>query len=181
MTLDELKSDWQQSVAPKSEVELQQMISQKASSVFYRTKLKVIVESIALVVFPVVFLTGLDAERNEAWVNFLVILTAAVGITNNLWLYYGISANRLNTNLKESLLKVKRKLQGQILLAVIFSSLLNGSVFLFFFFRIPFTLEKIGLLVLLLVVGVFIRTGAEVWRWQKNSQRIDQCLSALTY
>ncbi|MEM8968455.1 MAG: hypothetical protein AAGE93_18695 [Bacteroidota bacterium] len=181
MTLDELKLDWQQSVAPKSDTELQQMISQKTSSVFYRTKLKTIIETIALIIFPVVFLTGLDAERNEDWVNILVILTAAVGIANNLWLYHGLSAEHLNTNLKESLLKVKRKLQGQILFAVVFSSLLSGSVFLFFFFRTPFILEKIGALILLLVVGIIIRTSAEVWRWQKLNRYIDQCLFALIH
>ncbi len=179
MTLDELKSDWQQPVSQKTSTEIQQMISKKASSVFYRTKLKAIIETMAFIAFVVVFMTGLDPERNEAWVNILLLLTAALGIINNLWLFRGLSTIVSDSDLTTSLLKVKKKLRGQILFAVIFSSLLFGSVFLFFFFRTPFTVEKAGLLVMLLILSIGIRSGAEIWRSQKHIRQVDDCLSAL--
>lgn len=181
MTLDELKSDWQQPVNPKSSNEIQQMISQKASSVFYRTKLKVIVETVAFVVSIAVFMTGLDPERNAAWVNTVLLLVAAAGITNNLWLYRTLSATMSDNNIKTSLLRFKKRLQGQILFAVVFSSLLFGSVLLFFFLRVPLTTEKVGLLIMLLILSIGIRTGAETWRWQKHIRQIDDCLLSLTH
>lgn len=181
MTLDELKSDWQQPVSPKSSHEIQQMISQKASSVFYRTKLKVIIETVAFVVLVLVFMTGLDPERNASWVNIVLLLVAAVGITNNLWLYRRLSATVLNDNIKTSLIQFKKKLQEQMLFAIVFSSLLFGSVFLFFFLRVPLTAEKVGLLIMLLILSIGIRSGIEVWRWQKHIHQIDDCLSSLNH
>ena len=181
MTLDELKSDWQQPVSPKSSDEIKRMVSQKASSVFYRTKLKTIVETVAFIVFVVVFMTGLDPERNASWVNVVLLLVAAVGITNNLWLYRRLSATMSDNNVKISLLRFKKKLQGQIFFAIVFSSLLFGSVFLFFFLRVPLTAGKVGLLIMLLILSIGIRTGIEVGRWQKHIRQIDDCLSSLTH
>lgn len=181
MTLNELKSEWQQPFGQKSSAEIEQIISQKASSVFLRTKLKVILETVAFTALIVIFMTGLDPERNETWVNILLLLVASLGIANNLWLYRGLSATVPNLDLKSSLFKLKKRLQGQIIFAIVFSTMFFGSIFLFFFFRVPFTSEKIGLLIALLVVSIGIRTAVEVRRWLKHIRQLDEYLFQLVH
>lgn len=181
MTLDELKSEWQQPIDQKSKGEVEQIISKKAASVFLRTKLKVIIETVAFLALIVVFMTGLDPERNQAWVNILLLLVASLGIANNLWLYRGLSATVPNLDLKTSLFKLKKRLQGQIIFSIAFSSLFFGSVFLFFFFRTPLTSEKVGLLVAMLVISIGIRTRVEVGRWLKHIRQLDDYLFQLTH
>ncbi|MGD1893906.1 MAG: hypothetical protein ACFB15_25340 [Cyclobacteriaceae bacterium] len=181
MTLDELKSEWQQPYDQKSNAEVEQIISNKASSVFFRTKLKVIIETVAFTALILIFMTGLDSERNETWVNALLIVVVILGIANNLWLYRGLSATIPNLDLRTSLFRHKKRLQGQIIFSVVFSSMFFGSVFLFFFFRTPFTSEKIGLLVALLIVSIGIRTVVEVGRWLKHIRQLDEYLFQLAH
>ncbi|MEQ9439773.1 MAG: hypothetical protein RIG62_12035 [Cyclobacteriaceae bacterium] len=181
MSLDELKSEWQRNPAHKSEADIQQSVAKQTASVFSRTKRKVLIETAAFLLLILVFMTGLDPERNEGWVNALLLFVVGLGIMNNFWLYHSLLVNPQSSDLITSLYKARTKLWQQIMFASIFSALFFGSVFLFFFLRIPLTPEKAGLLLLLLTVSIGTRTGVEVWRWRNHIRQLDQSLAELTH
>ena len=156
-------------------------VARQTAPVYTKTKLKVWIETIAFLLLLLVFMTGLDPERNQGWINALLVVVVGVGILNNLWLYRSLSVNAQGDDLKTSLQKTKKKLWQQLWLASIFSALFFGTVFLFLFQRIALSSEKLGLLLLFLVASISIRTGVEVWRWQKHIRQLDQSLADLVY
>ena len=139
------------------------------------------IESLAFLVLLLVFMTGLDAPRNADWVNALLCFAVGIGIFNNVWLYRSLTVNAHSDDLKTSIQLVKKRLWQQVLFAGIFSVLFFGSVFLFLSLRTALSPEKTALLFLLLMASIGVRTGAEVWRWQKHIRQLDQSLAALAY
>nr|WKN38461.1 hypothetical protein K4G66_07065 [Tunicatimonas sp. TK19036] len=181
MSLDELKSTWQQNPTSRSEADIQQTVAKQTDSVFSRTKLKVWIETAVFLLALLVFMTGLDAENKPLWVNGFLCMAAGIGILNNLWLYRSLTVNNRSDDLKTSLQKTRQKLWQQILFAGVFSAVFFGSVFLFLAWRGSYSPEKIGLLLLLLIASIGIRTGMEIWRWRKHIRQLDQSLAELTY
>lgn len=180
MTLDELKSQWPQDISAKSETEIQQMVSRKTSGVFSKTRIKALIETLAFLLLILVFMTGLDPERNRAWVNIFLVLTVGTGIVNNLLLYRNLSINPLADDLAIALRKTRDRLGQQIVISGVFSALFFGSIFLFLTLRVSLTPEKTGWLILFLVGSIGLRTGVEIRRWQQHIRQIDQSLKDLS-
>ena len=179
MELDELKQSWQQENKKKNEQQVQTMMKQRVSSVFSRVKLRAIIESVALLLALLVFFTGLDADRNAAWVNILFALALLIGIANNWLLYRSTTVNAAGANLLVSLQNVNQQLQWQIRLAVVFSVLLFVGMFAFLLLRIPMTDQKLLVVLLMLPASIGIRTWFEVRQWQRYRAAVQQSVAEL--
>ncbi len=180
MELDEMKQSWQQENEKKNEQQVQTMMKQRASTVFSKVKLRVILESVALLLALLVFFTGLDADQNAAWVNILFASALLIGIANNWVLYRRIAVNVAGANLLVSLQNVNHQLQWQIRLAVVFSVLLFVGVFAFLLLRVPMTDQKLLVVLLVLPASIGIRTWFEVRQWQRNRAVVQQSVAELT-
>lgn len=180
MKLDELKQQWQQEHASKSEPEIRQMIRGRSSSIYRSIRLKTILESIAFVVVLFVFMTGLDADKNALWVNIFFTVVVALGIANNLILYRSLTFNAQGESLQVSLQKVVNRLWWQIQLSVVFSILFFGGMLTFLLARVPLTDEKVMLAFLLLAFSIGIRTWFEVSKLRKSIRHLNLCLLELT-
>ena len=179
MKLDELKQSWQQQNEEKSEQQLKAMTKQHIFSVFSRIKLRAVIESVAFLLVLLVFFTGLDADRNTAWVNTLFALALLVGIANNWLLYRRMTINAKGVNLVASLQNVHRQLRWQILFAVAFSLLLFVSAFAFLLLRVPLTDQKIMMVLFILPASIGIRTWFEVRQWQQHMTLVQYSLEEL--
>ncbi len=179
MKLDELKQAWQQENEVKSEQQLHEMTKQCVRSVFSKIKLRAILESVALLLALLVFFTGLDANKNAAWVNALFALAILVGVSNNWLLYRRTSLNAKGENLISSLERVSLRLRWQIRLAVVFSALLFVGAFAFLLWRVPLTDQKLMVVFLGLPAIIGIRTWFEVRRWQRSLRFVRYNLTEL--
>ena len=180
MELDELKQNWQSETTPKNERQLMQTIKKRSASVFTRTKLKAILESLALLLALIVFFTGLDAHLNAAWVNGLFALAIFVGIANNAVLYRRTIINARGNNLVTSLQQASNLLHRQTQLAIGYSILLFVGVFAFLLLRVPLTDEKLLVVLFALPALIGIRTWIEVRRWQRSMRSVQHSLTELS-
>lgn len=180
MNLDELKHQWQQEHARKSEPEIRQMIRGRSASVYRRIRLKTNLEAVAFVVVLFIFLTGLDADKNALWVNIFFTAVVALGIANNLILYRSLTLNAQGASLQDSLHQIINRLWWQVQLSVVFSILFFGGMLTFLLARVPLTDEKVMLALLLLAFSIGIRSWFEVSKWKNSIRRLNLCLLELT-
>src|SRR5664279_1488164 len=104
MELNDLKSNWQNAGgASKSECELQKMTKITRSPAIQRIRKKLIIETIALLMFSVVYYDWFDGDKKPVYANVLLLSSVLLYILNDVIGYIAIANPISGLNLKLSI------------------------------------------------------------------------------
>ncbi|MFP4092069.1 MAG: hypothetical protein ACLFUB_20460 [Cyclobacteriaceae bacterium] len=181
MHLDELKKQWQAEHHQKIEGEIHRLIAGKSKAASARARKKALLESGALGLVLLVFMTGLDPERNELWVNLSFTLVILSGIANNLLLYRRLVLNAQGAKLSQAIHQQTKYLWQQIQLSVLYSVLFFGATFAFLLLRVNLDGRNVYWLLLIIPFSVVLRSWFEIRRWRKDLRQLNLCQMELTH
>ena len=143
MNLEELKSNWEKSGAEKkSQAELLMMTKIQNHPKLNRIKIKLIVESILLITFLVVYNNIFDGGNKPLWANITLIISAALFILTDLIGYLTLQNPIKGSNLKASLNRLHFRLKRVTIFSLTASFFFGSSVILFFTSTVEFTKGK---------------------------------------
>ncbi len=143
MNLEELKSNWEKAgIEKKSQAELLMMTKIQNHPKLNRIRLKLIIESVLLIAFLIVYHNMFDGGNKPLWANITLIISAALFIFTDLIGYLTLQNPIKGNNLRESLNNLHLKLKRITVFSLTVSLLFGLSVILFFTSTIIFTTGK---------------------------------------
>ncbi|MBN4070824.1 hypothetical protein JYT76_04005 [Olleya sp. AH-315-F22] len=176
MELDELKSNWQYAGdTAKNQSELHMMTKIKNHPKLKRIRIKLIIESILLIVFLLVFNDFFDAQTKPFWVNALLIVSVVLFVVNDVVGLMALQNPIYDTNITQSLNKLTSKLKRLSMLSMATSFFFGMSIILFLTITINFTNGKYVMLtgILLTLLGLMY---ASYKNWKFRIQHFEKVL-----
>lgn len=157
MELDNLKSAWQHAGGHrKNENELNQMTKLVNHPSLKRIKTKLIVETIALTFFLIVYYDWFDGYKKSFFANAVLVIGLSLYIINDIVGYVSIARPVWGSDLKASIRNYVARLKRFAILSLFVSVLYSVSLTVYFTSVINFTKEKrlilAGIVVVLLVL-----------------------------
>lgn len=157
MELDNLKSAWQHAGGHrKNENELNQMTKLVNHPSLKRIKTKLIVETIALTFFLIVYYDWFDGNKKSFFANAVLVIGLSLYIINDIVGYVSIARPVWGSDLKASIRNYVARLKRFAILSLFVSVLYSVSLTVYFTSVINFTKEKrlilAGIVVVLLVL-----------------------------
>ena len=170
MDLDELKSTWDQSGGrKKSQSELQWMTRIKNHPKLGRAKIKLIIETILLVAFLSVYHDVLDGGNKPLWLNYTLIGSVLLFISNNIFGYLTLLNPVQGDNIALSLKNLKFKLRRLFILSMVSSFVFGVALMLFLSFNANFTPKRYVLLAgMILTLGIMTYLSYKTWLSRMN-------------
>ena len=152
MKFNELKSNWQKSGdKTKSQSELQMMTKVKNQPKLKRIRIKLIIETVLLIAFLVVYKDAFDGDNKPLWVNIILGASVVLFILNDIIGYFTLQNPINGSNIKQSIDNLTHKLRRLSILSISSSLFFGVSVILFLTSTIHFTKGKY-----LMLAGMFI-------------------------
>ena len=153
MELNDLKSNWKNAGgAFKSESELFNMTKITHHPSLKKIRIKLIAETIFLLVFSVVYYDWFDGDKKPFYANLVLVIGLLLYIANDIIGYISI-ANPINgINLKLSITNYFARIKRLAIFSMVFSFLYSVSLIVFFTSVIHFTREKRFLLLALAII-----------------------------
>jgi hypothetical protein len=174
MELNDLKSNWQNAGGTsKSESDLQKMTKIAGSSAMQRLRKKLVIESIALLMFSLVYYDWFDGDKKPVYANVLLLSGVLLYILNDVIGYIAISNPISGLNLKLSIQNYLQRVRHLFMFSLIISVLYGISLLVFFSSVIHFTKEK-GLLLagLIATLSLMYFLSFRIWNsWLTNLRR----------
>ncbi|CAN5478011.1 hypothetical protein BH10ACI1_BH10ACI1_15380 [soil metagenome] len=157
MNLEELKSNWKQTGAEqKSQAELLMMTKIQNHPILNRIRLKLIIESILLIIFLIVYHNMFDGGNKPLWANITLVISAALYILTDFIGYLILQNPVSGNNLKNSINNLHLKLKRITFFSMLTSFLFGSSVILFFAPTIDFTKGKYLMLAGMIVTLIIL-------------------------
>jgi len=153
MELNDLKSNWQNAGGTfKSEADLLNMTKITYHPSLKKIRIKLIVESIFLLLFLVIYYDWFDGDKKPFYANMILVTGLLLYIANDVIGYIAIAKPISGLNLKLSITNYFAKIKRLAILSFTFSFLYSISLIVFFTSVIHFTREKRFLLLGLTVI-----------------------------
>ncbi len=171
MELNDLKSNWQNAGgAFKSEAELLNMAKITHHPSLKKIRIKLIAETIFLLVFLVIYYDWFDGDKKPYYANIVLVTGLLLYIANDIIGYVAIAKPINGLNLKLSITNYFTRIKRLAILSLAFSFLYSISLILFFTSVIHFTREKRFLLLgLAIILFQLMLWSFRVWtNWIKN-------------
>ena len=171
MELQDLKSGWQNAGGTfKSETDLLNMTKITNHPSLKKIRRKLIVETIMLMLFLIVYYDWFDGDKKPFYANALLVIGLLLYILNDVIGYISILNPITGLNLKISIKNYLARIKRLSVLSLIFSFLYSISFIVFFASVINFTKEKSFILAgTILVLFQMMLWSYRVWsKWIKK-------------
>ena len=177
MELNDLKSGWQKAGGTyKSEANLQRMIKVTNHPSLKKIRIKLIVETIVLVLFLFIYFDWFDGDKKPVYANIVLVISLSLYVFNHVIGYFSITKPIMEANLKLSINYYLLKIKRLSVLSLIISFIYSISIIIYFTSAIYFTKEK-GLILVGIIIILFqlIFLSYKIWaRWIKDlKQQVD--------
>ena len=168
MELDEFKSNWQNTGdMTKNQSELQMMTKIKNHPKLNRIRIKLIIESILLVTFLLVYHDFFDGYTKPFWVNTFLIVSVILFVVNDIIGFMTLQNPIHGTTITQSLNKLTLKLKRLSMLSIVSSLFFGISIISFFISGINFTTGKYVMLagMIITLIGL-IYVSYKNWKYR---------------
>lgn len=165
MELDNLKSNWKNTGSvKKNQDELLTMTQAKNHPDIKRIRIKLTIETVAIIAFLMVYYDGFDGSEKPLWINAALIATAIAYIIARISGWLVLRNPIAGNDLKKSLSHFNTKLKQAAVLIVVSSFLFGSAVIVFFTSSIEFTKEKYMVLAVILVMLIsLVYVSNRIW------------------
>ncbi len=166
MELNELKSGWQKAGSNyKTEADLKRMTKLNQHPTLKRIRTKLIIETILLSFFLVVYYDWFDGDQKPLYANLLLFTGALLYILNDVIGYISLAKPVMKENLRSSVQHLLSKLKRLSMLSLLVSFLYSVCLLAFFLSVITFTKEKSFILLgMILVLTQVTHISYKLWR-----------------
>ncbi|MEP7108032.1 MAG: hypothetical protein ABI760_08615 [Ferruginibacter sp.] len=155
MELKDLKSDWQNAgKAFKSEADLLSMTKIINHPTLKRIRIKLIAETIFLLLFLVIYYDWFDGDKKPFYANILLVTGVLLYVANDILGYISMVKPINGLNLKLSIKNYLTRIKRLSVFSLIFSSIYSIFLIIYFLSAINLTKEK-GFLLLGLAIILF--------------------------
>lgn len=170
MNLDELKSNWENAgTGKKSREELFMMTKIRNHPKLNRIRIKLVIESILLIAFLIVYNNIFDGGNKPLWANITLIIGAALFMLTDFIGYLTLQNPISGNNIKNSLNAFHLKLKRITFFSLIASFIFSLSVVLFFASTVVFTKSKYLMLAgMIITMIVLIYVSYKNWMLRIN-------------
>jgi len=166
MELDNLKASWQQAAgAVKTEADLHRMTRILHHPSIKKIRTKLIVETIGLLFFLVIYYDWFDGDKKPLYANIALVAGILLYIFNDVIGFLSLTAPIRSTNLKQSIRNYLGRIIRLSISSVLITILYSVSLIIFFTSVITFTKEK-GLIVIFgsIVTVQLLLLSARIWQ-----------------
>lgn len=166
MENDSLKSAWRRmATEDKSHMELKTIIKERSHFFLKRIRRQFVIETIAMVIFLIVYYDFFDGDQKPLYVNILLVAALLFMIIHNIVGYMQMRLRFRGENIEKLLNDRLHKMKVHAITSGILRLLMVCSFLLFFLSVIKFTQGKYWIftaviLVFLVQIAVFI----QIWR-----------------
>jgi hypothetical protein len=169
MELDEFKSGWQKAGDPfKTEAELLSMTKITHHPTLKKIRQKLLIESVLLTLFLVVYYDGFDGHQKPFYANALLVASVILYVGNGVLGYVSLLNPVRRSNIKDSLAAYLASLQRLSVWSLLFSVGYSVALLVFFSSVITFSKEKS----FLLLGAVILLVQATLWSRRIWTKRI---------
>ncbi|MEO8236927.1 MAG: hypothetical protein ABI793_12725 [Flavobacterium sp.] len=166
MDLQNLKTNWSKiNYFPKNDMELEKMTLIKNHPVLKKIKVKLIIETLAISIFLLVYYSGFDGAKKPIYANILLIFSGIAYITKGLLSLQSIQKPIQGKNLKKSIYSYYKRIKIISKISLIITVLYTCSLLLFFGSAINFKEEKKWILlfgIIVLIQTIFL--SSRIWK-----------------
>ena len=160
MDLQNLKTHWDKiNYLPKNDMELERMTTIKNHPVLKKIKIKLIIETLAISFFLMVYYSGFDGVEKPIYANVLLVLGAVAYIINGILSFRVIQKPIQGENLKKSINSYFKRIKNISIISLSITVVYTCSLLLFFGSTINFSGEKKWIL----IFGIFVLIQAFFW------------------
>lgn len=166
MELNELKADWQNAGGNlKTEADLERMTKLNSHPTLKRIRTKLIIETIMLSFFLVVYYDWFDGAQKPLYANLLLFAGALLYIFNDVIGYISLAKPVMKENLRASVEFLLNKVKRLSILSLVVSFLYSVCLLTYFLSVITFTKEKSFILLgMILVLVQLTHISYKLWR-----------------
>ncbi len=166
MELNELKAGWQNTGGNnKTAAELQRMTKLNNLPALKRIRTKLIIETILLSFFLVVYYDWFDGDQKPLYANLLLFAGVLLYIFNDVIGYLSMAKPVMKENLRQSVQHLLQKVKRLSMLSLIISFFYSVCLLAFFLSVITFTKEKSFILLgMILVLVQLTHISYKLWR-----------------
>jgi len=166
MELNELKAGWQNAGGNyRTEADLERMTKLNQHPTLKRIRIKMIIETVVLSFFLVVYYDWFDGDKKPLYANLLLFAAALLYILNDVIGYISLAKPVMKENLRSSVQHLLRKVKRLSILSLVISFFYSVCILAFFLSFITFTKEKIFILLgMILVLVQLTHISYKVWR-----------------
>ncbi len=180
MELNELKSGWQNAGGNyRTEFDLERMAKLNQHPALKRIRTKLIIETIALSFFLVVYYDWFDGDQKPLYANLLLFVAVLFYILNDVIGYISLVKPVMKENLASSLQRLLSRVKRLSVLSLVVSLLYSICLIVFFLSVVTLTKEKNFILLgLILVFTQLMHLSYKQWR--KWIKKLEQQISDFT-
>jgi hypothetical protein len=166
MELNELKAGWQNAGGNyRTEADLERMTKLNQHPSLKRIRRKLIIETIALSFFLVVYYDWFDGHQKPLYANLLLFAGVLLYILNDVIGYISLAKPVVKENLRTSVEQLLNKVKRLSILSLVVSFIYSVCLMAFFLSVINFTKEKSFILLgMILVLVQLTYISYKVWR-----------------
>lgn len=176
MEFDNLKSNWKKTgQGKKNQTELLMMTKIKNHPNIKRMRIKLIIETILIIVFLAVYYDGFDGATKPLWANLLLIVTTTLYIIVRFIGWFVLRNPIKGGNLKKSLIGFQYTLKRMSILILLTSLLFGTAIISFFTSSIEFTQGKYFVLVGM-IISLILLVYLSGRNWLKRIEGIKKTL-----
>ena len=166
MELNELKSGWQNAGGNyRTEADLERMTKLNQHPTLKRIRTKLIIETIMVSFFLVVYYDWFDGDQKPLFANLLLFAAVLLYILNDVMGYILLAKPVMKENLRSSVQHLLSKVKRLSMLSLIVSFFYSVCLLAFFLSVITFTKEKSFILLgMILVLTQVTHISYKLWR-----------------
>ena len=157
MNIDDLKSDWKNAgTTSLTDNEVAAMVKIRNHPILGKIRMKLIIESIFLILLLTLYYDGFDGDKKPFIVNLLLVGSAILYLSNNLIGYLFIKNNKAGSNMKEAINIQINKLKKMASFSILSSIVYGISLLVFFASDITFDQRKYIIISGLVIFFIFM-------------------------
>ncbi|QNA45210.1 hypothetical protein [Lacibacter sediminis] len=166
MELNELKTGWQNAGGNyRTEADLERMTKLNQHPTLKRIRIKLIIETIVLSFFLIVYYDWFDGDKKPLYANLLLFAAVLLYIVNDVIGYISLAKPVMKENLRSSVQHLLSKVKRLSILSLVISFFYSVCLLAFFLSIITFTKEKSFILLgMILVLVQLTHISYKVWR-----------------
>jgi len=176
MEFDNIKSNWKKTgQGKKNKTELLMMTKIKNHPNIKRMRLKLIIETILIIVFLAVYYNGFDGATKPFWANLLLVGATTLYIIVRFMGWLVLRNPIKGGNLKKSLISFQQTLMRMAISILLTSFLFGTAIISFFSSSIDFTQGKYFVLVGM-IISLILLVYLSSRNWFKRIEGIKKTL-----
>lgn len=180
MVIDDLKNTWKSAgKSSKTTSELSLMTELNHNGRLKRIRRRLLIESIFVLAFLILFYTGLDGADKPVWTIVILVSSGVVYIINRLVGYKTTQIIKPDTDVYKMSQELIKKLERLSVSSGLSALFFGGAVILFMTIEIDFNTQKYTVLAGL-IVSLFVFSFLSYSIWKKQISRLQQIIHQLS-